>query len=138
MNRLEALQELTKDLGWVDIDTLARLAQDAGLYNEPEFRQNALIKAIKVDLRATIRKLKDDSGLPIFASIKVPDGEGEEREIYKQEALFDVEDYKQVCQYHVERGIYHLGMARRYEQRCYERYKVQLALSFPDDAPAST
>ena len=42
--------------------------------------------------------------------------------VYKQESLFDVSDYVQVCAYHHQAGLHHLGMASGYRDRAERRF----------------
>lgn len=53
-------------------------------------------------------------------------------EVYKQVGLFEIGDYDQTCRYHLERGKYHIKMAKDYYKHCEDRFKVQLAIKFPN------
>lgn len=50
------------------------------------------------------------------------------RRVYKQEALFDISDYRQAVEYHVRRAKRHRMEAEALRDRCVQRHLVQLAL----------
>lgn len=125
----ELILEATKDDQWSDINALVSRCDDAGVWTDEEL--DLATQAFKKDyVRRHIRSMKDESGWPLFASIKQKSAEGVLRRVYKQELLFDVEDYRQVVTYHAERGRHHYEKARGYGRRGEERYGVQLPLPF--------
>lgn len=75
---------------------------------------------------------KDGEGFPLFASVETTDESGNAVRRYKQETLFDVEDYRQVVRYHADRSAHHQTMARGYAKRCKQRFNRQIRISFSD------
>jgi hypothetical protein len=75
-----------------------------------------------------IRKLKDKDGFPLFPSVRVTDEQGVTRHVYKQELLFDLEDYRVVVDYHANLSKHHRTMAKGYADRCEKKFMVQLSL----------
>jgi hypothetical protein len=113
--------------GWHTIDELVSILDESG-YWEDGFRAKALANAKKTHVRGMIRKLKDKDGFPLFPSVRITDAEGVTRRVYKQELLFDVEDYKAVVNYHANLSNHHRTMAKGYADRCEKKYEVQLSL----------
>jgi hypothetical protein len=54
------------------------------------------------------------------------DEDGKQVRVYKQETLFNVDDYQQVIGYHKERRHHHDKMVRGYKRRCKDRFAVEL------------
>jgi hypothetical protein len=92
------------------------------------FEQRAVSNAKKAQIRKVISKLKDKDGFPLFPSITIVDDEGKRKRVYKQELLFDVEDYKTVVNYHAKLSNHHRDMAEGYAKRCEKKHQVQLSL----------
>lgn len=77
--------------------------------------------------------LMGDDGFPLYASVEMKDENGKTCRVYKQEMLFDVEDYRKVVTYHHDRSNYHRRMSAGYKTRCKNRFNVQLTLPFDGD-----
>lgn len=112
---------------WATIDALiARL--DFVEYWTPEFRETCVRQAKAAHARRMMKQLQDATGWPVFASVETKTPEGEVQRVYKQETLFDVNDYFQVVVYHRGRSNYHQKMASGYKRRAEERFHTQLNL----------
>ncbi len=114
---------------WGTIDDLIEVCDDAGYWSE-EFLSHTEAAAKKSHVRRMIRSLKSADDWPIWASVESQNEEGKTVKMYKQETLFDVEDYRQIVRYHAERSDYHHHMAKGYAKRCRKRFGVQLQLPF--------
>lgn len=112
---------------WASIDDLVALCDEAEYWTD-EFMEGVAAHAKKDHLRRLIKTLKED-GWPLWASVETKDEAGETCRIYKQELLFDIEDYRQVASYHNDRSRYHRRMAAGYKTRCKKRFNVQLKLA---------
>ena len=121
-SRLEAFLAKHAD-GWTAIDELTELASEAELFTE-EFLRAALEHAKKSYLRQIIRSLKGPDGFPLLVSVERIGSDGVKRRVYRQESLFDVDDYKQVVQFHAAQATHHRDMAAAYAQRCKNRFVV--------------
>lgn len=126
----ERFIEITQEEQWSTIEQYLERLDDNDFWTR-EFEVQALAIAKKDYIRRTVRGIKDESGWPIIASIVTTDEDGEEVRVYKQEHLFNLEDYKQVATYHQERGRYHMKTANGYVERANARFGKQLALPFP-------
>ena len=93
-----------------------------------DFNARELAKAKKARIRREISRLKDKEGFPKFPSIIVVGEDGVRKQVFKQETLFDVEDYKTIVSYHVKLSNHHRDMAKGYVKRCKARHEVQLSL----------
>ena len=118
---------LTNSDEWQTIDDLVAICDQAG-YWEVDFEYRALTNAKKMRIRKVISKLKDKDGFPHFPSVTILDDEGKRKRVYKQELLFDVEDYKTIVNYHARLSNHHRDMAKGYVKRCERNHKVQLSL----------
>ncbi len=102
------------------------ICDEAG-YWESDFESRALTNAKKMRIRKIISKVKDKDGFPLFPSVTILD-DGKKKRVYKQETLFDVEDYKAVVNYHARLSNHHRDMAEGYVKRCEKKHQVQLSL----------
>lgn len=121
---------------WATVDKLVEMCDAANVWPE-DFIDTVLINAKKSFVRRQIKQLKDDENWPLWASVETQNEDGETVRIYKQETLFDVEDYRQVVAYHADRREYHGMLAEGYVVRCNRRFHVQLKLSFGDVSEAT-
>ena len=106
---------------------------DEGEYWSDEFMETVTEQAKKFHIRRLIKSLKGKDGFPLYASVETTDENGKTCRVYKQELLFDVEDYRKVVTYHHNRSNYHRRMAAGYKSRCNKRFNVQLPLPFGGD-----
>jgi hypothetical protein len=122
---------LTKSKGFLSIEEIvARL--DAGDFWTDEFLESAIFEAKKSLARKFAREAKDKNGERVFHSIENVNSDGDTVRVYKQEVLFNKEDYRQVIGYHVQRSDYHKGEAKRMQVACLKRCGVQIELGFGD------
>lgn len=125
----EKFSEIASGLdGWATIDKIVEACDAAGFWGE-----NFLLEVESAAKKSAARKLMKsmrNGNAPEWASIVTTNEDGEEQRIYKQETLFDVEDYRQVVRYHVDRSKYHKDTAQAYADRCEAKFSVQLRLSF--------
>ncbi len=118
---------LSGESDWMTIDEVVALCDEAGFWDR-DFETRALANAKKAKIRRAIGQLKDKHGLPKFPSIMITDDEGVKKRVYKQETLFDVEDYKTIVNCHVALANHHRDRAIEYVKRCERRHEVQLLL----------
>ncbi|KKL21525.1 hypothetical protein LCGC14_2444600 [marine sediment metagenome] len=122
---------------WTTIDDLVRICDEGGLWSD-EFLETVTDKAKKAQLRRLIKGVKDESNWPVWASVETTNEEGETVRVYKQELLFDPEDYRKVVSYHSDRASHHGRMARGYAKRCDKRFRTrlyrQLRINFDDES----
>lgn len=127
----ETLIEVTREMSWLGIDEIWERVAEAGGFDDEPINGEAVRRYQMVLLRRELKRLKDATGFPTFASIVRADAEsGESKRVYLQEQLFDIEQYRQVIDYHANRTNYHAGVARRYAKRAEERYGIQIPLPF--------
>ena len=123
--------EATKDSRWGDIDFLVEKCESAGVFSDEEL-ERAAESYKKERVRRLVKSIKDENGWPIFASVVAFEADGTEKRVYKQETLFDVEDYRQVVIFHQSRATHHMQMANGYAERSNNRFDDQLKLPFPE------
>lgn len=116
---------------WATIDDLVELCESDGYWSN-EFQATAALNAKKAHVRRMIRTLRDSDDWPVWASVETTNDKGETVRVYKQETLFDVEDYRQVVSYHVDRTNYSRRMATGYARRCKKRFHKQIPMHFED------
>jgi hypothetical protein len=124
--------------GWLTVDDLVRHCEREGLFSK-EFLEHATATAKKALVRKMARAQKDGRGWTQWASIKTKTPDGKEIRVYKQETLFDLEDYRQVIGYHATLAQHHRQVAQGYAARARERFGKQLKFPFeeePAEAPA--
>ena len=118
---------LDRATSWQTIDDVVSMLDDVGFWDDG-FARNAVSNAKKAYIRNLIRTLKDRDGFPLFPSVRMVDEDGNKRRVYKQETLFDVDDYRTMVDYHANLSNHHRQMAEGYVERCEKRHLVQLSL----------
>lgn len=124
----DAFVAATESAEWVDIDTLVAML-DAADYWDEGFFDDAIEAKKKSHARQQIKTIPGTDGLPAYQSVVTTDpmtGERERR--YKQEAMFDRDDYVQTYRYHQQRAEHHLREAAGLAKHGHERYGLQLGL----------
>lgn len=120
---------ITQQAGWADIDTLVSMLDEADFWDEA-FLQSSIEERKKAYIRRQIKQVKGEDGFPTFASVVSVDPiTGKEERRYKQEGMFDRDDYVQVTRYHEQRSQHHMQMAVAYAERGHTRYGLQLTLT---------
>jgi hypothetical protein len=114
---------------WATIDELCDMCLDAeDVFSEDDWEQ-ARRNYMKTRIRREMKRLKDESGFPLFASVHTTDpATGKPRRVYKQEALFDVKDYHAVIEEYAGRVKHDYEMMKGYKERCEMRFSEQLRL----------
>lgn len=129
MNRNDLFLELTKDTRWSTIGDLSAKLDNAKFWTDEQMA--AGMESYKRDfIRRAMRSMKDANGWPIFASVVVQESDGSKVRVYKNETLFDVEDYRQTVAYHQRIARHHIKMSNGYAKRCGEHTGNQLPLPF--------
>jgi hypothetical protein len=118
----------TRTASWVDIDGLVAML-DAADYWDEDFLADAIDALKKAHARKQIKTIPGSDGLPAYQSVVTTDPMtgGTERR-YKQEAMFDRDDYVQTIRYHRQRAEHHLREAAGLAQHGHDRYGLQLGL----------
>lgn len=116
---------------WQTIQDLVKEFDRANYWTE-DFLRHATYSAKAAHVRREIRKVKDDNGNPVWASIEKKDEEGKRVRVYKQELLFSFDDYQQVTLYWHERKTYCAKMERGYRRRCKERFSEDPLLNLAE------
>ena len=122
----EAFVTATASATWADIDALVAMLDGEDFWDEA-FLAESIDAHKKSYIRREIKQIKTPDGDPVFASVTATNPEtGEEERRYKQEAIFDRDDYAQTVRYHRRRADHHMQMAAGYARRGHERYGLQL------------
>lgn len=119
--------EATNSMDWATIEDLEAVLDQHDYWDE-SFFDSAVQQAKRAHIRRRIKQVKDADGWPLIASVKTQNADGEAIQVYKQEALFDVDDYRQVYLYHDQRSEYHRQMRDGYARHAEQRYGVQIGL----------
>ncbi len=81
----------------------------------------SLVKESVIELLETS---VDERGLPLFGAIEIENEDGSLTEAYKQEKLFNAEDYRKAAQYQAKLASRHKELA--------DYYFAELEKKFPD------
>lgn len=122
---LEAFREATKDLGkFLSVPEVSDALDERGFWTEGFYSriENGAKHAM---IRHFMKNLKDEAGFPLWASVVYQAEDGTAKRVYKQETLFNLDDYRQVITYNKERSAYHREMAERYIERAKRKYPEQ-------------
>jgi hypothetical protein len=132
-NELEDFQLLIADLHATTIDGVVSRLDAAGFW-DAEFLHDATQHAKKHKGRSLLRQVKDISGYRAWDSLLVAGQDGQPKRLYKQEVLFDVEDYRQTIDYATTKATYWMGEATRWRDAMGKRYGEQLVLTWDERA----
>lgn len=121
------VEELMETEGWMTTDALARAIRERDCL-DAEWRAAAEERALRYELRKLLRTSKDADGWPRYGNVIDVDEQGNRIQLYKQETLFDVDDYRQVMESHGRIANHHVEMMIGYREHCQSRYDVQLPL----------
>ena len=131
MSELDDFEGMFHHRGFQSIEDMVD-ALDAAGYWKPAWLDKTSRRAKKAKIRALIRQSKDASGWPTWASIILKRADGTEQRVYKQETLFDMDDYDHVINYwkwYVQHGM---KMAEGYRDRKVKRGGEQLTLPWEE------
>lgn len=86
------------------------------------------MRGLADEVRAELRT-KDENGVPKYGSLEIVDATtGEKQRIYKQTAMFDVDEYRAVANYHIGEARSHLKTAEAIAGAAHKRFGVQLEI----------
>jgi hypothetical protein len=129
--RKQRFLELIHTEHWASLPELVRRLDDGGFWDD-ELMAGAAESFKRSFVRRMVRKIKDDSGWPVVASIQLTQPGGAKVRVYMPEYLFDIEQYRQVIGYWQDRARYGIVMANGYAKRAGDRFHIQLPLPFPE------
>lgn len=129
---LQLFTETTESVDWGTIDDLYKVVITNEQLVTALLAGDIREQAIKRGIRQLIKKVPNDAGHCAYASVKHTDAEGKEVTLYKQETLFNVDDYRYVVDYHGQRKLHHANEERYYARRCHERFAVQIDIPFSE------
>jgi hypothetical protein len=125
----EKFLEATQGTEWAGIDEIRETCLEAGDVFTEEDAERAETNYFNQLIRREMRRVKDSSGWPVFASVHTADEQsGRTVRVYKQEAFFDLEDYRQVVEEYGKSVKRDYRMMKGYRDRAEERYGEQLPL----------
>jgi hypothetical protein len=78
--------------------------------------------AAKEKIFELLEKSVDDRGLPVFGVIEIENEQGELVKAYKQEKLFDAEDYRKAAEYQAQLANDHRILADYYRAEYEKRH----------------
>lgn len=121
----------TKSGNWGTIEELQEVC-DAKCVWDDLFLAGAVEKAKRSEIRRLVCTIKDSDGFPAIASVVTRNEAGKLVRVYKQEKLFDVDDYRQVVDYHASQCAHHRVMAKGYAKRCRQKHNKTIPLNFSE------
>lgn len=134
MNKLEKTQkdrilEILRTNDFIDTDEATDLLDESGFWDSRD--PDDLIRAQKKsETRLFLKTLKDEEGEPAFANIEIETLDGKVKHVYMQPYLFDVEQFKQIINYHTSKARHHADRARKLQKQLQAKYNIQYELPF--------
>ena len=123
--------DLTSDVKWATIDEIRQTLDANGDFWAQALTMDSDKTVKNLIIRRLMKSIKNEEGQPIYASIQTEDkATGEVVRVYKQETLFDIEDYVQTAEFHSARVVHHAKMASYYAKGYQEVTGKQLPLPF--------
>jgi len=127
---LEMFTNVTASRKWGTIDDLYNAVADNSDLVSALLQGDVSQRVIKQEIRRLIRQIKNDDGMPLYASIARINADGNAEHVYKQDTLFELSDYEQVIGYHGSRVVHHAQMANYYNRKCKAEHGKQMQLPF--------
>ena len=127
MSEADEFERLTRHHGFRTIEELLDMLDTAG-YWKSAWLMETTQRAKKAKIRSLIRQSRDETGWPTWANIVLQRPDGIEQHVYKQETLFEREDYRQVINYWISYTQQGMAMAEGYRDRMAKRVGEQLTL----------
>lgn len=113
---------------WREVRNAPDLAHDLFNRLDSDEIERLAMRGLTDEVRATLRR-KDTNGVPLYTSVLTPNPDGgDPQRIYKQTALFDVEDYKTAVSFYRREARANEVVAEALTADCYRRLGVQLAI----------
>lgn len=135
-----AAQKFIAALGnkqWQTTDRMVEALDNAGFWNEEDAVAEALDMFKKDYVRRMVRSLRTKGGEKVFINVKRTTNDGSHEQVYKQETLFDVNDYRYAVQYYKGVGMHYIAEANRLAMNCRNRkLDEQMVIPFPTLASA--
>ncbi len=127
---VERFAKATENCQWSSIDEMVQAVK-----KDPELVAEILKgdvndKMLKIGVRGLVGRIKQEGGAPLYASIKTTDEKGNTTQVYKQEPLFDIEDYKQCIEFHGNAVVHHAKLAAHYARGFKDKTGMQYHLPF--------
>ncbi len=126
MEQLELLREITQSFDWATIDEIVIACDRAGDFWPQDWLNQTTVFAKKSMIRRLIRQIRSDDGSPAFHSIVQADENGNEVRVYKQQDLFNVDDYLQTINYNVGRAQHFIKAATDLRSDLQKTTSIQL------------
>lgn len=111
---------------WRTVDAPTMAEETFAALDADEVERLAL-RAFTDEWRTELRA-KDCDGVPRYASIVRLDAAGREVRLYKQVALFDVDDFAAAIGYHRDEALSHMRAAAALTKRCRAVHGVDVVL----------
>lgn len=113
---------------WRPVRSAPDLAHELYAHLDSSEIERLARRAFTDEVRAGLRR-KDADGVPLYTSVLESDDEGKPRRVYKQTALFDVDDYQIAVAFYVREARANSRVAVALIEDCKRRLGVQLQLS---------
>lgn len=115
---------------WQTIDQMVDALDDADYWAD-DFADAALHRMKREHCRRMARSLRRDDGRHVFVHVVETLPTGEKQHVYKQQTLFNVDDYRFAVNFHKQMGIHHIARANELAKDCQRFLGKQLPLPFP-------
>lgn len=125
--------ELAESTSWQTIDEIVAVL-DGGEFWTDDWLDGAIVEAKKQKARDFLNSRKDADGMPLWPSVVIKDESGRDVRIFKQERLFNADDYVSQITFHQRRLEHHAHLAKRYRDRGIDRFGEQLRFKLNEGA----
>lgn len=126
----ERFSEILATEQWVRPDTMVEKLDAAGYWDDA-LAAHALAEFKKEHVRRMARTIRRDDGRLVFVHVVQTTPTGEKVPLYKQQALFNVDDYRYAVNYHKMMGIHHMVRANELARDCRTFTGKQVPMPFP-------
>lgn len=112
---------------WRPVESAPDLARDIYDHLDADEVARLAMRGLTDEVRAMLRR-KDENGVPVYTSVWAPGDDGTPQRIYKQTALFEVNDYTTAVDFYRREARANLRVAQALTADCYRRLGVQLSI----------
>jgi hypothetical protein len=124
--------DILQDAKWKTTEEMVDMLDEAKFWDSEEVLGDVIAHAKKDFVRRSLRSMRDDNGDRVFINVKVKGSDGQTKNLYKQEMLFNVEDYRYAVGYYKNTGMKFIQEANRLARNCRRKCSVQIPIPFPN------
>jgi hypothetical protein len=128
----ERFTEILAHRDWMRTEEMVAALDRAKFWDASWLENEAVFRVKSEYARNMARTITRKDGRHVFVNVVKTTADGEKTHIYKQQTLFNVNDYRYVVSYHKQMAVHHIAEANRFARDCETYTGTQIPMPFPD------